>query len=94
MTEHDFKSCFNGHTSSIKHKKHTNSTEHSKHIWELKDKSTKFEIKWSIVKRANGFKAGSKICYLCLTEKLCILILKNKKNLLNKRSELISKMLA
>ena len=44
----------------------------SKHIWELKDKSTKFEIKWSIVKRANAFKAGSKICNLCLAEKLCI----------------------
>ena len=91
MTEHDFKSRFNGHTSSIKHTKHANSTALSKHIWELKDKSTKFKIRWSIVKRANAFKAGSKICKLCLAEKLCILNFKYKKYLLNKRSELISK---
>ena len=91
MTEHDFKPRFNGHTSLIKHRKHVNSTALSKYIWELKDKSTKLEIKWSIVKRANAFKADSKICYLCLAEKLCILNFKNKKNLLHKRSELISK---
>ena len=69
---------FNGYTSSIKHRNHAKSTELSKHIWKWKDESTKFEIKCSVVKRVNAFKAGSKICNLCLPEKLWIPNFKNK----------------
>ena len=51
-------------------------------VWE-------YQIKWSIVKHANPYKYGSRRCNLCLEEKMSILK-SNKKNLLNKRSELFS----
>ena len=90
MTENTFKTRFNGHKVSLKHKSHRNDTTLSKYIWELKDNGTNFNIHWSIVKRAKAYKGSTRRCNLCLTEKLCILSAP-KDTLLNKRSELVSK---
>ena len=67
-----------------------NSTELSKYIWQLKDNSVNFNIKWSIIARARPYNNTTKRCDLCLTEKLMIIKFSSN-NLLNKRSKLISK---
>ena len=89
-TEHSFKTRFNNHKISLKYRKHSHSTCLSKYIWELKDKGTDHEIKWSILKRAKPYSGKPSRCNLCLAEKLCILTT-DKSVLLNKRSELITK---
>ena len=48
-------------------------------------------LKWSIMKRVKSYSNTSKICRLCLQEKLEILRNENKSELLNKRSEIVSK---
>ena len=90
LTEGTFKQRFSQHKSTFKHRKHINSTELSKYIWQLHDKKQDFNIKWSIISRARPYNNISKRCDLCLTEKLMIIKHSND-NLLNKRSELISK---
>lgn len=90
MTEGEFKTRFNNHTMSFKHKKHSTSTAFSKYIWELKEKNENYNIEWSILKHAKSYTSGNKSCNLCTTEKLFILNA-DKRFLLNKRSELVSK---
>ncbi len=72
MTEHSFKTRYNNHKLSFKHRKHSHNTVLSKYIWDLKD-NTVFSIKWSIVTRASSYRGNPSRCNLCLTEKLCIL---------------------
>ncbi|KAL9982995.1 hypothetical protein ACROYT_G005115 [Oculina patagonica] len=86
MTEHSFKTRFNNHKLSFKHRKHSHDTVLSKYIWDLRDNNTEFSIKWSIVTRASAYGGNPSRCNLCLTEKLCILSA-DRSTLLNKRSE-------
>ena len=88
QAEGDFKSRWNNHKKSFKTKKYENDTELSKLIWKLKDKKIQHDIKWKILSKCRSYKAGSRSCNLCLTEKL--FILKNP-NSINKRTELVSK---
>ena len=83
----DFKSRYSAHKSSI-NKRPANHTTLSSFIWDLKEKDTPFEIKWSIKAKGHTFSSGSKACDLCLTEKLVILT-EDKSNMLNKRDELL-----
>ena len=76
--------------STFTHRKLSNSSELSKYIWQLKDSNTSFTTKWSIIARARPYRNSSKRCDLCLAEKLYVLKHSNN-NLLNKRSELVSK---
>jgi len=77
------------HEKSFKHEKYEKETELSKYIWELSRQSTKYNIKWEIISHSNTRKRKSGNCNLCIEEKLAIL--KAKNNVLNKRTELISK---
>ena len=54
MTEHSFKTRFNNHKVSFKHRKHLHDSALSKYIWDLKDSDTDFSIKWLIVARARS----------------------------------------
>ena len=90
LTKGTLKQRFNQHKITFQHRKYTNNTELSKYIWQLKDDSINFNIKWSIIARAWPYNNTTKRCDLCLTEKLMITKF-NSNNLLNKRSELISK---
>ena len=90
LTEGTSKQRFSQHKSTFMHRKHINSTKLSIYIWQLGDKKQDFNIKWSIISRARPYSNISKRCDLCLTEKLMIIKHSND-NLLNKRSELISK---
>ncbi len=75
---------------SFNHKRYSNDTELSKYIWKLKDNKQDFDITWSVLKQFISYTGGSKRCNLCLEENLCILKDKNKQNLLNKKSEIVS----
>ena len=89
-SDEKFKSRSNNHTNSFRHRYHEQDTELSKHIWKLQDKDFNFKVKWSVAAYASTYRCGSRRCDLCLTEK-CVTARANHKNLLNKRTELISK---
>ena len=86
----EFKFQYNNHTKSFRYRGYEHETELSKHIWELKDNNTEFYLKWSIATYASPYRCGTRRCDLCLTEKY-IIARAEQKNLLNKRTELISK---
>ena len=52
MTESLFKSRFNNHNMSFKHRKYWHSTIFSAYVWDLKDKNIDHTIKWSVIKKA------------------------------------------
>ena len=86
----EFKSRHNNHTNSFRYRHHEQDTELSKHIWKLQDKGINFKVKWSVTAYASTYRCGSRRCELCLTEEY-VIGRANNKNLLNKRTELISK---
>ena len=90
MTANTFKERYRNHVKSFQHKKYANETELSKYIWTLKNNNHNFTIKWSVLKHAFSYTGGSKRCNLCLEEKFSILNEKRKKDLLNKKSEIVS----
>ena len=70
----------------------------SSKVWELKNAKKDFNIKWSVVDRAFGYKPGAKMCGLCSSERMHIALgRKGYKRLppdcvlLNKRSEIMGK---
>lgn len=89
MTSTSFKTRFNNHTASFNHKRDSN-TSLSNFIWQLKEKNQKFDIKWSILRKAPAFKSETNKCPLCLSEKVEILRT-DKKASLNKRKEIFTK---
>ena len=89
LTGGKFKDRWASHNFSFRHEKASRSTELSKYVWELKNKGIEPKLSWTIIDRASSYRNGSKTCNLCLTEKYHIIT--SKLNLLNKRSELISK---
>ena len=90
LTEGNFKSRYNGHLQSIRNEKHETATELSKKYWELKRGGSEPYITWKIVKKVRTYKGGQIVCYLCLVPKYFI-IRDRGKNLLNSRTELLSK---
>ena len=90
LVEGSFKSRYNNHTKSFRLRCYENETELSKYIWSLKDNNIEFSIMWQIKSKAMPYKCGSRNCDLCLAEKVAIARYKGD-DLLNKRTELISK---
>ena len=66
------------------------STELSKYVWSLKAQEIHPIIKWSILKRVRSIPRLND-CKLCLWEKLYIIESLRDKDILNKKSELVSK---
>ena len=62
----------------------------SKYIWQLKDKSKKYDKCWKIFLYATPYKCGTRRWNLCLTEKY-VIAGADQEYLLNKRTEIISK---
>ena len=91
VCETSFKTRYNNHKSSFKNKSKASSTELSKYLWELNEQNKQFTISWSIAKKCHDYNPVTKSCHLCLSEKLLICNFKDKNNLLNQRSELVSK---
>ena len=92
VTEPAFKKRFTVHVHTFNNRGTPNDTCLSKYIWKLKDEGIRdYSVKWAILKRASGYSRSSKKCGLCLSEKLLICEYPNKEQLLNDRSELVSK---
>ena len=86
------KKPYYNHKTSFKNREKANDTTLSKYVWEVKDKYKETpSLKWSIVKSVPGYSNITKKCLLCLHEKLEIINYPNQEELLNQRSELISK---
>ena len=84
----EFKPRFYNHTKSFRDR--GNETELSKYIWQLKDESKSYSIRWSIFMYATPYKCGTRRCNLCLTQKY-VIARADQEHLLNKRTEIISK---
>ena len=92
LAEGEWKTRYYNHKKSFKNRKYANETTLSKYVWETKDKSNETPtLKWSIVKSVSSYTNISKRCMLCLNEKLAIITYPRQDELLNKKSELISK---
>ena len=90
VTANAFKERYRNHTKSLKNRKYAYETELLKFIWKLKTANRNFPMKWSILKQIPSCKIGLTRRNLCLEEKL-IIMKGHKKNLLNSRSELLTK---
>ena len=88
LTENTFKERWNQHRNTFKHENKANSTEVSNYVWELKRKGATPIISWEVIDHARPYKNGSKFCHLCSMEKYHIIT--SNRNLLTKRSELVS----
>ena len=71
-------------------KKHKNSTTLASLVWE-KGLNPKPKTKWTVLKKTDKYSPGNKRCELCLTEKFYIIKNLGNQNLLNKKTEFISK---
>ena len=91
ITENEFKTRWRRHIQTFKNENLANETGLSDYIWDLKNRGKNFTIEWSEHEKSNAFKPGHNFCWLCVTEKTHILNSLNDKNMLNKKSELISK---
>ena len=92
LTEAKFKTRHSGHKTTFNHERYKKGTTLSTYFWNSKEKEKIDPIlKWSILKSVPAYSNITKRCPLCLQEKFEILFYKNQGELLNKRSELISK---
>ena len=73
MTENNFKTRYYNQKLSFNDRKHFHAMVLSKHISKEKDRNTRYNLKWRIIKRANAYRGNPSRCNLCLSEKLCIL---------------------
>ena len=90
--EGDFKQRFFNHRMSSNNEDHSTDTTLSKYVWEVKRKLKILPSpEWSIIKSVSAYSNISNECLLCLQEKFEVFSYPNPNELLNKRSELISK---
>ena len=90
--EGDFKNGFYNHKKSFNNETSAKDTTLSKYIWELKETSNlNPTLVWSMVKKVPLYSSISKKCLLWLHKKLEINNYLRPDELLDKRSELISK---
>ena len=90
VCETTFKDRYRNHVKDIKQRKYIKSTELSKYVWSLKDEGKNPTIRWRIIKTIRS-KARSNYCKLCLSEKLIIINSLDDPDVLNTKSEFISK---
>ena len=87
----NFKQRYRNHIKSFRHEIYSKDTVLSKYIWTLNKLNLKYSINWRILKHTSGYNKVTKSCNLCINEKLEICKFKDKRKLLNKRNELVSK---
>ena len=88
LTSTQFKTRYNNHMHTMRNPSKRKTTALSNYIWDLKDTSTPFDLRWSIIARAQPYKAGQRDCRLCNEEAINILFAEYP--LLNKKSELVT----
>ena len=89
LTANSFKQRWYGHNHTFRNEEKKKSTELSNYVWELQSRDISPNLNWEIIDHGRPYRNGSKQCNLCLTEKYHIIT--SDLNLINKRSELISK---
>ena len=90
MSAPSWKLRYNNHTDNFRHTNKRIRTRLAGYIWSLKDQGLDYNIKWQFLARANTYKASSKTCRLCLTEKFFIMHSRQDMASLNKRKEFFS----
>ena len=90
IAETTFKKRYTNHKRLFNLAVHKNDTELSKGFCKIKRRNSVPKIKWRILRKCSRFNRSSLRCNLCLNEKLEIALFKGN-NILNKRTELISK---
>ena len=78
------------HKQTFNNIKNQTDTELSNEYWNINLASKTSNISWEILGTHKSYNQSSKRCLLCLNEKLAIALHKND-NMLNKRSEVMSK---
>ena len=89
ISEPIFKTRFGNHSRDFRDEDYANTTELSKEVWKIKRRGFTPKVTWRIIKQLPTYNPATKKCMLCIGEKMEILE-RDPKNLLNKRSELIS----
>ena len=87
ITENEFKTRYNQHTSSFRLSHKSSATSLSEHIWKLKENNTDHTVTWKILEKAQPYTPTTGKCNLCTTEKAYIAYTHPS---LNKRRELFS----
>ena len=90
ITHNEFKTREGNHELTFRDRAYEDKTELSKEIWNIKDKEGTYDIKWRIISLNPPYNPATKRCRLCISEKVEILE-SDSPNLLNKRSEIVSK---
>ena len=83
----DFKKRWYGHVGSFRNENSKSETTLASHVWDT-GLNPDPKIEWSILSKAEPYVKGSKMCDLCLTEKLLISKTFNDTQYLNQRSEM------
>ena len=89
LAENTFKDRLYKHKNSFRYESKKNASEPSNFVWENKHANTETYLEWKIVDKAKSHETVSRKCMLCLTKKYQIIF--SKVNLLNSRSELVTK---
>ena len=87
ITENEFKTRYNQHTSRFRLSHKSSATSLSEHIWKLKENNTNHTVKWKILEKGQRYTPTTGKCNLCTTEKAYIAYTHPS---LNKRRELYS----
>ena len=90
ISDTPFKERYENHKTSFRHRLHMNASDLCKYYWKLVDKGAVSTIKFSIAKHVKDDTFINN-CNLCLSEKAFIMRNLDDVNLLNRRSEFISK---
>ena len=89
-TENTFKQRYYAHKNDMNKIQNRHTTTLASYIWECKDRGVEPKVHWEVLRKCSKYKCGTRRCDLCLAEKLMILREKGN-NLLNRRSELMSR---
>ena len=90
VSERAFKLRNTKHKKTLSNIKYQTDTELSSKYWNIISANKTSEISWQIFGTLRSYNQSSKLCNLCLNEKL-IIALHGNDNMLNNRSEVISK---
>ena len=92
ITEGPWKHRHAVHNCSFRNKEYNARTALTDYVWKMKENYGEMPtIKWSVIKTMPAYSNISRRCLLCLQEKLCIIEHDNQENLLNRKSELVTK---
>ena len=89
-TETEFKLRYANHKTSFNNPLRKNATALSQYIWKLKTEDKPVNVKWEILHKSRPYRAGTRKCDLCISEKAAILK-SNPAITLNKRNEICNK---